>query len=584
MSDIIAVELPKFKDKVMYISASTSETKLETSYTISSSFQGIVRLSPNNHNIYHENPDHQLSAQDEKSQGLIYSDAIKFDNDALSALKSDCDITRRMIIASQSTGYTVNFRISDKDVQFDNLGVIGIAESDTMTVYSTQKNGQKNNKNTCFLLNGQRMPTSASVPTISVDWLTKSLPQQGTEPQNWNPHDYDQRQVKVTGTGDNSHLLYTTLDQNSNRLFKYKKTQSFIRDAVMQSLLDLQTIPTGSVHFVPVTIEQYRELLKQGNRPNQNFKNGVKQHGKCDPIIRDFLLCDGAKYYTKDFPQLAKILWGQHITVWSKTSNAKFIYPENAHTDSTDDSELQPNDYRLQQNEAYKTFRVPDLRHMFIGAVHAKPLKKLIETQAQAHPNQNTQKTGYYFPDNLPDYTQKHKLDDHRHFSAYGTYNANLFSSTAAFHTDMVNNYVTFRNLYNDETDIRLNPITKPRQQENPKTVGTMYLTNHPYAMQGKTHHNGFSYRHVDNPQKGHIGVDSISAHMFASIPFNNAKMDSKQDQLKVLDTTYQSHLNKYCGKSSIQVLSVQEPDDKSTLHGHENAPKFFAMLPLIKI
>jgi len=55
-----------------------------------------------------------------------------------------------------------------------------------------------------------------------------------------------------------------------------------------------------------------------------------------------------------------------------------------------------------------------------------------------------------------------------------------------------------------------------------------MYLTNHPYAMQGKTHHNGFSYRHVDNPQKGHIGVDSISAHMFASIPFNNAKMDSK--------------------------------------------------------
>ena len=50
------VQIPRFKDKVMYIPANISKTKKEASYVISASFKGIVRLSPNNHNTTYETP------------------------------------------------------------------------------------------------------------------------------------------------------------------------------------------------------------------------------------------------------------------------------------------------------------------------------------------------------------------------------------------------------------------------------------------------------------------------------------------------------------------------------------------------
>jgi hypothetical protein len=44
--------------------------------------------------------------------------------------------------------------------------------------------------------------------------------------------------------------------------------------------------------------------------PNVNYINGTPKGITTDPLIRDFLLCDGRQYRTKDFPELAKILWG----------------------------------------------------------------------------------------------------------------------------------------------------------------------------------------------------------------------------------------------------------------------------------
>jgi hypothetical protein len=70
-SSIQFVELPKFKDKVMYMSSANTLTRLETSYAISASYQGIVRLSPNNHTIYRENSKHQLSLEEERTEGLL---------------------------------------------------------------------------------------------------------------------------------------------------------------------------------------------------------------------------------------------------------------------------------------------------------------------------------------------------------------------------------------------------------------------------------------------------------------------------------------------------------------------------------
>ena len=117
------VILPRLKDKVMYVSTDDSTTKSETSYVISSSFKGILRLSPNNHNTTYEKPNIQLSLSDEKNLGTTYTDAIKFDSDTETAIKSEADITKRMIISSDSDGYVLGFRISENNFEFDKLGL-----------------------------------------------------------------------------------------------------------------------------------------------------------------------------------------------------------------------------------------------------------------------------------------------------------------------------------------------------------------------------------------------------------------------------------------------------------------------------
>jgi hypothetical protein len=77
MSDTHA-QLPKLKEKVMYVTKSDSNTKIESSYVISSSYKGIVRLSPNNHTTVNERIIAQLSPQDEATLGTTYTDAIVF--------------------------------------------------------------------------------------------------------------------------------------------------------------------------------------------------------------------------------------------------------------------------------------------------------------------------------------------------------------------------------------------------------------------------------------------------------------------------------------------------------------------------
>ena len=83
-----------------------------------------------------------------------YSDSIKFDDSASDSMKSNADITKRMIIGSDSDGYLVPFRISENNFEFDNLGVIGITEADKLTIFKTDTD----DRNNTFILNGERMP------------------------------------------------------------------------------------------------------------------------------------------------------------------------------------------------------------------------------------------------------------------------------------------------------------------------------------------------------------------------------------------------------------------------------------------
>ena len=125
-TDTTAPILPRLKDKVMYISPKESKHKIEQSYVISSSFKGILRLSPNNTNTTFEKNDIQLSIEDSLTQ-INYSDAIKFSEGVKNSTQIEATIDKRMIVVSDSDGYVVNFRFSENDIEFDNLGVIGIA-------------------------------------------------------------------------------------------------------------------------------------------------------------------------------------------------------------------------------------------------------------------------------------------------------------------------------------------------------------------------------------------------------------------------------------------------------------------------
>ena len=248
-TEINKVTLPRFKDKVMFVPASDSSTKSDTSYVISSSFKGIVRLSPNNHNTTYERPTYQLSIVDDKNLGTTYSDAILFDNEVETAIKSEADITKRMIIGSDSDGYLVGFRISKDNFEFDNLGVIGVTEANHLSLISA---AQTTNENV-LMLNGERMPhipnkiqDAANVPTY------KLIDGEYEEIQ---PYDFHTKNVKITENGDKSYLLTSQVTGDGEKFYKYQRTNYLIRELILEALLDFQTIPTGSIHWFPVTID-----------------------------------------------------------------------------------------------------------------------------------------------------------------------------------------------------------------------------------------------------------------------------------------------------------------------------------------
>ena len=413
------VQIPRFKDKVMYIPASLSKSKQESSYVISSSFKGIVRMSPNNHNTTYEKADIQLSLEDDTALGTTYSDAIKFEDEAINAIKSNADITKRMIIGSDSDGYLVNFRFSESNIEFDDLGVIGITEANNMTIYTTANNDTSK----VLLLNGERMPCFPQTSNFSLP-LYKTL-EQGQLKNEAGAHEWDERAIKITGDEpDYSYVVYGTIDSNNKRTFKWNQTSNFIKDLIMEALLDLQTIPTGSIHWFPVTLAQYKALVNaNGQKPNTSFNNGKP----VDPLLRDFLLCDGRRYNNKDFPELAKILWKEPISRWltatdkSGGSSGKKVYPffdtECNNYGTKDENGANARDY---------TFRVPDLRHMFISSIHINGTSAVASGRADTPPKTfnaaSAKITGARCPDTKPSSQYGTEEDKHFHFISYGSY------------------------------------------------------------------------------------------------------------------------------------------------------------------
>ena len=588
----------------MYISKMASSSKIQSSYSISSSFKGILRLSPNNHTTVNEKNYIQLSLADEKALGTTYSDAITFSDQAISSIKTDADIKRRMIIGSDSDGYLVNFRISDRDIEFDNLGVMGTLQvNEGAFLY-----GKNNTKEPMLLLGNSVLPHFANAQN-------PKNTSYGMELQK------DERNIDVLGQGDNSTLAYATVE-NGKRVFKHKKTSLFIKELIMEALLSLKTIPTGSIHWLPVTYEQYNALMPNTEGDPSFYANKSQT---TDTLLRDFLLCDGRQYNTHDYPELAKTLWGQKVVKWETTSieqenqDSIGLYPVQTRNGFDGEQDIYTNPKKDKYgNEMEKKFRVPDLRHMFIASCQIlSSMKKSITTNVDLTYQENNI-TGTYTPDNLPKgINAKTQDDNHFHFISYGTNGMQYQSMSQQFTNDPnvgMQEVATYSKGWNPQID----DVTDEKER-NPKLIlkeeaekpVVMYLQNHPCYRKSKwggtngtksdKGANGFSYGQFE-PQRScewkNLRTNfSIPAVMYLSMPglgqnatrkdlnpyFNtkSMKFNSSTQFLSVFEATsnkvYDADENdKYNGEKYATF--------RKEIYGHENTPKYYTMLPLIKI
>ena len=593
----------------MYINQSESSIKAAQSYVISASFKGILRLSPNNYNTIYENNPVQLTVEQDNSISTSYTDAIVLDDNAIpSDPKEDefgnrylatPDIRYRMIIGSDSDGYLVPFRVSDEDLEFDKLGVIGIAETGKLTIYSTCNEAEKyafKLGNTIMPSLPNKLPSSRGIIRELIgDYKSTDVGRQDARLSGKSyPEDFDEVQIKITENGDKSYVLIGAPDKDGNRVFSYKRTQQFIRDSIMEAMLSIQSVPTGSIHWLPVTFEQYKHLVNTNKcYPNRyfgkTFTGDDDDNVITDPIIRDYLLCDGRKYNTYEFPELAKILYGEKITFWD--SDGVMREHINGKWNELDRKSKE------EMKEAPSYFRVPDLRNKFISYVAATGSNDPLDgqpVQVQNYKNAGNNLTGTYTPDNSPRNPSGNNDDEkHFHFLAYASYTA--YNVTGENDRSMYGfkPYDFNENLGDNGTDMRVWYLSN--------TAGDTYEEGTPGAF-------GYGFGACGDRRRMPSDKSCILAHAYASVP--NGGHDKhkisptygKTSPSKIIYTVpeqiettykitrYETYEEYNQLESGIQIaLYINDKESTATpqidsRHGHENAPKHYTFLPLIKI
>lgn len=391
----MSAKVPQYIDKTMYIRTD----KGENSYIINTSYKGILRLSPNNSNSIYESDSVQF-----ETDMPSYTDALTGEN------LGDADLHNRLIRVSESEGYMVNIRFGQledgrcQSIEFDTLNVSGITEVENAAVIYTNA---KTNSEQHFVLNNTNMPLVAD-----------------SDIQSRNVH--DMLDLHITRNSDGTHgdgaKMLVGRASGSKRYFQLKNVSDIIKKYVEEGLMKLQTVPTGSIHHVPITISQWNSL------------------NDSDLLKREYLLCDGSAYPTKDYPELARHLWGEKIQFWAEDTNHNLVLHEVINGDEDGKYSNNENvkvfngesgDCDLASSFEYSTithdepyFRVPDLRRMFIRSVPTHPIDSHV---LDFYESSTLATTGTWLPDNIPYFrNQTNNIsldkDEHFHFTHFGTY------------------------------------------------------------------------------------------------------------------------------------------------------------------
>lgn len=307
-TNILNGEIPVFKERRIY---GINEDKKESSHYINSSYAGILRLSPNDTSILNNESNSGITSTAEIKEYLSYEDG------------TTNLLDEQFLRVSTSDGILLDMRISADAVEYNNLYILGTAEVSSLKLYTPSDN--------IFSLNGINLPTKPNLEAeINIDNITDE------------------------NKNEKTFILINNNSKKSN--FVFKQAKSYIENIIERAFAQLGGLPTGSIHWVPLTIEQYKSFFtdKNGNMHNRDDADA-------EPIIRDFLLCDGRKYKSSDFPELAKILHKEKITYWAPHADGKMIKNEftNRGIKSKEEGE--------EEDKIF--FRVPDMRTMFLQYV-----------------------------------------------------------------------------------------------------------------------------------------------------------------------------------------------------------------------
>lgn len=572
--NLLLVTNPQYIDKVMnytVITENKETNKLssqELSYFISYSFKGILRLTPN------------------KDLGIQDSDnLVAYQDDPTPKLKTN----KETIKVSDSDGYEVDLYIGaetgSNSIEMNNAYVIGPVKTNRLFLTLT-KDTKK-----AFAINNVPMPT-----------IVNDL---GPIPESQNAADIPNKYLKDEKGKDISEQTmaksFYILTSDGEKNYKYTSSYSLIEELVKEYLLDICSVPTGTITWFPLTIQQYTELYVKGHRPNVWRKSETEL---TDPIVRDYLLCDGSRYFTRDFPELAKVLYKQVIT-FERLYGAmpgrmrKFYHLNGAGYDN----------FKMGDTTVH-SFRVPDLRHVFPKALYTSAATNNIITTdqydtaedmwAEYEPDIENNKNipGAQFTDNMPTGSDaKNVYDKHFHFQLYGTYN------------DRFTCKERYTQVCDGGASEDMKSVEQPSQfgglANHYPAVATIHsgLNGHaPYAWQGggtNCHNNHvsrnmFFYNTYQIPNllqhpDPYCYGPANSPHMVFSHP-----KDAKNYTEPTLGVTSYD-ISAYTDTNSIPSTSVGEGkeeyteingslEDEDKIYGKENCPEFLACLPLIKI
>lgn len=518
MAEVGNFIIPQFKDKTIYWTSGNTQI----SYPINRSFRGILRLSPNDDRSLLEKSNVKIS-EDNDTLGIYYKDSI------------ENELNSQLIRTSTSDGYFVDWRLSRYQVEFNNLFVIGPAFQSQLRVYTKTEQG--------IVMDGKNYLPAKANPHIQAqaEGTTDSISK-------------DVIPTNLTDKGDLTYLLVNSQIKDK-RIFEYKQVRSIIEEIIVESMLDLCTTPTGSIHYTPINIEQYNKLLKTGH-PNK-AKNIANTDNNIS-IIRDYLVCDGSLYYNKDFPELAKVLKGEKIIYWEYDEASKAMIKK-----------THINDYGQDDEDDKKVFRVPDLRRMFLKSSY-------IPTNRDELDNPWCE-TGNWMNDTRPQFENNKSYDSHRHFI------------TSAHYQDYPNLSAFSQVAYKDAETGRWG-IGTSVTDKNPKP-GVLAPKNN-MAMWRRCGY-GTWYdidRYGDDAATGYR-VPGNTCGYFLSIPqeFDYQNPANYNANIVLSSEDFSSCLQNPTSDNDIDYNNHSEyvnfsQGSAASSYGMENTPEYYAMLPLIKI